>query len=149
MQAVISRLKGSRLWGRPEDARSWWQVIIWWEVRRVAYNLIVGLGGIITCAALFGIAMYAERTIGSPVGLPDPPVVGLFAIVAYGIGANVCYTSGWIGELLARSVWPGKMKDFGVFTFAAGTMFSAVLTLAPIVLFGGVVIFMQATGYRV
>ena len=149
MRALIAKLKDSRFWGRHEEARAWWQVILWWEIRRVAYNFVVGLAGVITCAALFGIATYAERTIGSPFGLPDPRIIGLFAIVAYGIGANVCYTSGWIAELLGRSLWPGKMEDFGIFTFAAGTAFSVVLTLAPIVLFGGIVVFMKTTGYRV
>jgi len=149
MQAAIIKLKGSRLWGRREEAQLWWQVVLWWEVRRIAYNLIVGFAGLLTCAALFGVAAYSEKNFGSPVGLPDPPIVGLFAIIVYGVGANVCYTAGWVAELFSRWAWPGKMKDFGTLVFAAGTAFSVILTLAPIALFGGLAVYMKVTGMRI
>ena len=149
MQAAIIKLKSSRLWGRREKAQHWWQVVLWWEVRRIAYNLIVGFAGVLTCAALFGIAAYSERHFGSPLGMPDPPIVGLFAIVMYGIGANVCYTAGWIIEFFSRWAWPGKTEDFGSLALAAGTAFSVILTLAPIALFGGIAVIMKTTGMRI
>src|SRR3989454_9378633 len=29
----------------PDHQRTWWQIMAWWELRRLPYNLMVGLGG--------------------------------------------------------------------------------------------------------
>lgn len=31
---------------RREEQKSWYQIILWWEVRRIYYNLIIGLFGL-------------------------------------------------------------------------------------------------------
>jgi len=57
----------------------------------------------------------------------------LFGVIAYGIAANICYTGGWIAELLARRVWREEAKHFGKIAFVMGTIFSVILTLTPLV----------------
>ena len=29
----------------PDHQRTWWQIMAWWELRRLPYNLMVALGG--------------------------------------------------------------------------------------------------------
>jgi hypothetical protein len=67
-----------------------------------------------------------------------PPVVAIFAVVAFGVMANVCFTGGWIAELLVAKVWPEEGKAFGKISFCLGLAFSILLTLLSGVLIAGV-----------
>ncbi len=108
------------------------QVILWWESRRLFFNLAVFLTGMFTCGLLIVCAFGSEQMVGEAIGLPDGPLLGLFAIFLYGILANVFYTSGWICELfLRRIVAPEKASAFGILVFRAGVTFSVALTLSP------------------
>jgi len=66
--------------------------------------------------------------------MPDGPLLGVFAIVFYGILANLFYTGGWISELLLRAVTTTeKASAFGLRALRAGVYFSILLTLCPAV----------------
>src|SRR5687768_16470084 len=71
-------------------------VVLWWEARRVPYNVIVGVVGLGTPAIMVAVAFTCESRGGAPFGLPDPPGLALVGVVLYGIVANLCYTGGWI-----------------------------------------------------
>ena len=45
----------NRLISIPDHHRAWWQVITWWELRRLPYNLVVGLGGILGLLLFLGL----------------------------------------------------------------------------------------------
>lgn len=129
--AQLQRLVSSRFFSRNVTNPGVWQTIGWWEVRRVPYNLLVGAAGVITCAVCFVTALVCEHFLGDPIGLPDPPIFAFFGILAYGIMANVCYTGGWIAELMVQKLWPGQSDSFGRISFFLGLIFSIVLTLVP------------------
>jgi hypothetical protein len=101
-------------------------------MRRVPFNLIVGLTGLLTCSLTLGIALLSERIVTQPPGGGGgSPLLVLIGIFLYGLSANICYTSGWIAELVARSVWKQKALHFGEIAFALGLIFSILLTLLP------------------
>ena len=133
--APIQKAQAWWLFSRREDEASIFAVINWWELRRVPFNLIVGATGILTCVVTVVVAAIASEKFGEPLGLPDPPIIAVFAVLAYGIGANVCYTGGWIAEILVRKIWQERAGAFGQISFALGVVFSILLTLAPAVLF--------------
>ncbi len=73
-----------------------WGVIRWWELRRLPYNAILFAIGI---ASIFAMDFFAQKV--NSVG--DAPELGTgLTIVLYGFMANVCYTFGWIAELVGR-----------------------------------------------
>jgi hypothetical protein len=110
------------------------EVIRWWEGRRLFFNAVVGCTGLITCVLLLSCAFTADATVGDPIGMPDGPLLGVFAIVLYGILANVFYTGGWISELLLRAVaTTDEATVFGLRAFRIGVYFSILLTLCPAV----------------
>lgn len=125
---------------RNEESLSPWQVVTWWEGRRIFYNLSVGATGIISIALCFLSALVGETFLGVPIGLPDPPIFAVFAVIAYGIIANVCYTGGWIAEIIVGKVWENQGKHFGKISFALGVVFSILLTLLPGILIVGVLV---------
>jgi len=47
------------------------------------------------------------------------------------IMANVCFTGGWILELLSRRLWGPRAEAFGEIAFTWGTLCSVLLTLTP------------------
>jgi hypothetical protein len=109
-------------------------VVLWWESRRIFFNLVVGCTGIITCVLVIVCAFVSEPIVGEAIGLPDGPLLGLFGIIAYAILANVCYTFGSVSELLFRGrTTADRSAVFAVRAFRAGIAFSIALTLTPAV----------------
>jgi hypothetical protein len=119
------------------QALSAWEAIGWWERRRLAFNLVVGAVGVLTCFISLVMLAVLERFLHEPTELPDPPILILFAIGAYAVMANVCFTGGWIVELLVRWLWRDDGTRFASIGFTLGLVFSAGLTLAPAVFLVG------------
>jgi hypothetical protein len=69
--------------------------------------------------------------VGDAIGVPASPLFAIFAVVIYGIMANVCFTGGWIFELLSRRIWGPRAEAFGEIAFTWGTLCSVLLTLLP------------------
>jgi hypothetical protein len=137
-RSPVATLRSSDLFRRETPAASGVEALVWWEARRIPYNLIVGCAGIITCTVCFVIAVAAEIFFHSDFGLPDPPFFAIIGVVFYGIMANVCFTGGWITELFFRRVAPKEADRFATNSFFYGVIFSILLTLAPAALIGGV-----------
>ncbi len=109
-------------------------VIRWWEGRRLFYNLAVGSTGLITCLLLVICAAISESMVGEPIGMPDGPLLGVFAIFFYATVANMCYTAGWITELLVRAAGKADAAEkVALKAFRLGVTFSVLLTLGPAV----------------
>lgn len=99
------------------EPRSPLSIIMWWEFRRPAYNLVLGLFGTLTLVALSV--------------LNHAPAAYLFmGALTYGVMANVCYTMGWVLEILFRSALGARARTIGPRLFKTGTVFSILVTLA-------------------
>ena len=117
---------------RTEPAIDTREVIRWWESRRVFFNLVVGCTGLFTCLLLIVCAVLADHFVGEPIGMSDGPLLGVFLVIPYALLANVCYTGGWLSELLIRATGQAQSAAaFGVKAFRAGITFSIALTLSP------------------
>ncbi len=127
----MSKWIDSKFFCRPQRELSPWQIIHWWESRRIIFNFYVGLTGILACIIMFITGYITEATLGEAIGIPDPPLFGIITAVVYAIGANICYTGGWISELVARRFWPSESSSFGRISFFLGTSGSILLTLVP------------------
>lgn len=95
------------------------------------YNMIVGVVGLLNTAIMVAVAFTCESRGGPPIGLPDPPAFALVVVLLYGILANVCYTGGWITELVVAKFWAVDTARFGPIAFTLGTVFSVLVTLIP------------------
>ena len=137
IHSFIARIARLPLFGRKQPIDGVWEIIKWWEVRRIPFNLIVGVTGLLSGTMVFGVAFVAERVTGEATGWPDPPMFIFLAVIAYGIMANVCYTGGWVMELLASRVWGDRAEAMGEISFTLGMLFSVALTLLPAVVIVG------------
>ncbi len=114
-------------------ARSDWQsVVLWWEVRRIPYNIVVGLVGTFSLVAtLFLIA--ASDALKPGEGAIDP--LGFFLLpLLGGIFFNVCYTAGWVFEVLVRSASGEDNRFLGPILLTGGLLLSLGIVMLPAVL---------------
>ena len=109
---------------RPYDAT------IWWERRRIPYNAVLLLIG----ACSFGVI----EGIGSQLVQPGEdvvePLVLLFGGVVFVVGANACYTLGWITELLWSGGETTRTEAFRPTIYGRGPRLSMAVAAAPGVL---------------
>jgi len=135
-QIWFGKLRNANLFRRDSPVMSGVESLVWWETRRIPYNLIVGSAGIVTSVVIIAIGATAEIFFHSDFGLPDPPIFAVFSVILYGIMANVCFTAGWITELFFRHFSPREADRFATNSFFYGVIFSVLLTLAPVFLVG-------------
>lgn len=98
-------------------------ILLWWESRRLVYNIAVGGAAVLS---LLLVALISFVPPGFRFGIGWQP------IVAYGALANVCYTFGFATEALAQRVWKDRCPPFGPALFRQGLVFSVGVTLLPV-----------------
>jgi hypothetical protein len=123
----LSGISKSWLFTVPDRERTPSEIILWWESRRIPYNLIVGLFGLIS----LGIIALIEINSPYAMGTSFP----LLCIIFFGLGANVFYTGGWIVELLARGISKEPSRNSGPQLLLAGLVFSVLLDFIPLIFF--------------
>src|SRR6185503_20909678 len=75
-----------------EGERSATDIILWWELRRIPYNLIVGPTGLISLLLFY---FFISRTNALK---PGEDAVEPIALLAAPVVMNICYTAGWVVE---------------------------------------------------
>jgi hypothetical protein len=101
-----------------------WDAIAWWETRRIPFNLLVLVVGLIS-GTIFVF-------VGSHVFGPDADLGNPFlAIIAFALAANLCYTLGWVTEILWAWGNTAQTEPMRPKVFRAGLVFSIGVTLLP------------------
>lgn len=104
-----------------------WQIIRWWELRRLLYNAVLFAIGI---ASIMVMELLMDKVI--PVGEDAiEPFAMALGVVAYGVAANLCYSLGWIVEIFGRKTDEAAARLKAEKQFLLGMWFSCLLTTAP------------------
>jgi len=103
-----------------------WDAIAWWEIRRIPFNLFMLVIGL---ASGFLFVLAGRHVFTPDVNLGSP----WLNIVFYALAANLCYTLGWITELLWAWGDTAQTERMRSKVFRVGLIFSAGLTLLPAV----------------
>jgi hypothetical protein len=141
---VFDRLMEHPLVRRDGEFSQGWQVVTWWESRRPAYNLIVGIAGLVSVAIMVSASRISASIGGAPAVMPHDMFL-VFLSLVFGIGANFCYTGGWIVELMLRGVTGADMRGPAPWAFASGLALSVGVALLP-ALFAVTYLLVVATG---
>lgn len=105
------------------------QVIAWWELRRVPYNLIVGGFGLVSLLLFFFFVTVSHRLA------PGEDAIEPLALFAAPIIINIACTAGWVVELIGRRIMRESWFA-GPALLMAGVLFSlAVIALPTVVWF--------------
>src|SRR5579862_393849 len=108
---------------RPGDA------IVWWERRRVAFNVVILLAGTFTFFVIQFIAALLAR-FGADI---EQPVGIVSFVIFYLLAVNVCYTLGWVTELLWSDGDTARTELLRPAVYRWGLAFSVAITLLPAV----------------
>ncbi len=111
---------------RPRYDGSLLATIVWWELRRLSYNLFlvaIGIPGLL----LFFRAISASDSLA-----PGEDAVEPIALAAAPIAANIAYTAGWLVEGVLLGQRPGP--PIGPWLMKAGLLFSITVVFFPAVL---------------
>ena len=109
----------------PKKPESWLHIIGWWELRRIPYNLIVGILGIASLAMFFlFIHLANELELGEDAVEP-------MALIFAPIAINILYTGGWIVELFLRIIWREKSPHIGPILLKLGISLSVCAIFLP------------------
>jgi hypothetical protein len=101
-----------------------WDAIAWWEIRRIPFNLLVLAAGFVTFIV---VAFAASRMLGPNADFGNP----FLGAILYAIAANLCYTLGWVTELLWAWGNTAQTETSRPKVFRAALIFSAAVTLLP------------------
>ncbi|HJZ67081.1 MAG TPA: hypothetical protein VKF81_02965 [Blastocatellia bacterium] len=115
----------------PEPNRSTAGIVLWWELRRVPYNLIVGTTGLVSLSLVY---FFSGRTNAIE---PEEDVVEPIALLLAPVAMDVCYTAGWAVEaFLYRSYCEGE-NVLGPDLLRFGLRFSLFLVTLPAMFWAG------------
>ena len=119
------------LYPLPDRRRTAGSLLRWWESRRLAYNAIVGVTGLFTIAAV-QLSFLLPPVVRDDV-TEFPPWQ---AVVVYAVLANICYSFGWLADVVITKLGKGRVLPPDGVLFRQGLIFSVGLTLLPVVLAG-------------
>jgi hypothetical protein len=119
------------LFTNPQEPRSLWSIIAWWELRRVPFNIIVIAYG----ALGFVIFLWAITTSGHL--QPGEDAVEPLALLAAPFVINLLYTLGWLVEIPTRHLIPDLSSGFGPMLLKLGLGFGLFLITMPWVVWSG------------
>jgi hypothetical protein len=100
-----------QLFAKPDLPQSGGKIILWWEARRLHYNLIV-----FGWALLLGLV----AALGFEAGNLWTPNFLVFYLFFFQLPANIFYTGGWIVELIVRKVLRVPVPGFGPWALGIG-----------------------------
>ena len=110
---------------RPSDA------ILWWEQRRIPFNVVVGAYGI-CCLAVFLVALGTSGHLQ-----PGEDAIEPLALIAAPFAINALYTLGWLVEAPIRFAVPDSWALLGPTLLKMGLGFGGVLITLPAAVWGG------------
>ena len=106
----------------PRDGADQLDIIAWWEVRRPPYNAFLVVLGIPSFILFLTFMVAAGGEWAEPMALIAAPFL-----------YNVCYTAGWVCELLLRAV---GVHNAGPTLLKLGVGLTALLITLPAILWG-------------
>ena len=119
------------LFTAPSQPVTAFRVVGWWELRRIPFNLFVGVFGLLA----FGV--FATSIYSTGVLEPYEDAVEPFMLLLVPIAANICYTAGWLLDAPLRVFWPSLAPGFSPLLLKLGFGISLLLIAFPAAYWGG------------
>ena len=124
MKAAISKF-----FNVPSTEKKWYKNILWWELRRIPYNLFLLI--------FLGITLLVISE------MPNEGFIKLFAgpalslsiyvsLLLYFLAANLLFTLGWIVQIISRKFRHNYLHYLVRKLFIIGLILSGLVTLSPI-----------------
>ena len=114
----------------PDGERTALQIISWWEIRRIPFNILVGTVGVISMVLLF---VFVDSSVTAQSG---EDIVEPLAVLIAPFGINFAYTFGWLGEIALSRIWKVVDPELGAKLLRFGTALTLFLITLPSLIWG-------------
>ena len=118
------------LFAAPCESVTALRIVGWWELRRIPFNLVVGIFGI------FAFTVFFMSICSAGVLEPGEDAVEPMALFLVPIAANLCYTAGWLVDVPLRFIRPSLSPRFTPLLFCLGLGFSLFVISLPAIIWG-------------
>ncbi|NLX96533.1 MAG: hypothetical protein GXY83_10190 [Rhodopirellula sp.] len=108
-----------------------WSTIVWWELRRIPFNILVAVYGT-ACLIIFFWAITTSGQLG-----PGEDAVEPVALLATPLVINALYTLGWLVEVPVRWFVPSLSSRLGPVLLKVGLGLGTVLISLPAAIWMG------------
>jgi len=105
-------------------------IIMWWEARRIPYNILIGIYGFLSLLLFYFFILSSGKLE------PGEDAVEPMAIIVAPIVINIAYTAGWIVELILHYVFSMKSRIVGSILLKIGVVFSLIIVSLPSIVWG-------------
>lgn len=112
----------------PDEPRTLLGVIWWWEARRIPYNLIIGVVGIMSLLLFYELIDLADELE------PGEDAIEPMALLLAPVAINFCYTFGWLVELFFRAGWGTSSSGCASILMKLGVSFSLFVVSLPAII---------------
>lgn len=121
----------------PLEPRPFLQIVAWWEIRRIPYNLLIAFIGI-PSFILFAMFIAASNKLQ-----PGDDVVEPMALLLAPVAFNICYTLGEIIEIILGQSWKYQYEGLATSLMKSGTAISLAIVLFPSVFWGSYLLLLK------
>ena len=119
------------LFDEPPTPVTPWRAFVWWEKRRIPFNVVVGAYGVICLLILFAaVGSSGHRE-------PGEDVVEPLLLLLAPVGINALYTLGWLVEVPLRLVSRDIESEFGPLLLRLGLSLGFIFMAIPAALWVG------------
>jgi hypothetical protein len=115
----------SRLFSGGQGTES---TLIWWELRRIPFNLSVGAVGL---ASVIVMELFGSTFIPPGEDFVEPLAL-IFGVALFALVVNVAYTLCWMMEGNLPIDEPGKRREFRTKTFKKALKWSCAVATLPV-----------------
>ena|SRR5215216_2607363 len=119
------------MFSAPEGSRSATDIILWWELRRIPYNFIVGVSGLVSLLLFY---FFISRTNALK---PGEDAVEPAALLVAPVVMNLCYTAGWVVEACLYKAHSKNEEVLGPKLLRSGLNLSVLVVTIPAAYWGG------------
>lgn len=113
------------LFASPQGPHGAWSVVVWWEARRIPFNVIISMYGTLCLVIYF----WAIATSGHL--QPGEDAVEPIALLVAPFAVNMLYTLGWLVEVPTRILVPVLSPRFGPLLLKVGLGLGLFLITLP------------------
>ena len=109
-----------------------WGVVRWWEIRRLVYNAVLLVVGLISLLGAWYLMLFMLPEGEAP---PGKPLAVILDAVVFLLIPNICYTLGWITEITFRRasvLGAAEARKLGAKIFYIGTVTSCLILSLPL-----------------
>ena len=119
----------SKFFNVTTSEKKWYKIIIWWELRRIPFNLILLA---LVSFSIYVISLMPNDGYFKLIAGPTLVIGFYLSILLYFLGANLFFTLGWIVQIVLRHITNKNIRFFIKKLFIIGVVISSIVTLSPI-----------------